>query len=132
MKDLEHEGLIYSTDDVYVLFQEVFDVGLRDGAFLESFVDVLNRLVEDVSEDTIINGILFIVEFLELGCVAIEELQGTTQVFCEGRRREELAGESLFEGIHHLRSLSDRLWLVEDGLLSGLKGAERDVVLRFG
>ena len=88
--------------------------------------------MEDVSEDAIIDGVLFIVEFLELGCIAIEELQGTTQVFCEGRRREELAGESLFESIHNLRGLSDGLWLVEDGVLSGLKGAERDVVMRFG
>ena len=88
--------------------------------------------MEDVSEDAIVDGVLFIVELLELGGIAIEELQGATQVFCEGRWREDLAGESLFESIHHLGSLSDGLWLVENGLLSGLKGTERDVVLRFG
>ena len=51
--------------------------------------------MEDVSEDAIVDGVLFIVELLELGGIAIEELQGATQVFCEGRWREDLTGESL-------------------------------------
>ena len=91
-------------------------------------IDDFCGFVEDVAEDAVVEFLLVVgnVGLLDIGHVAIIELQGTAHVFGDGRRREHrvLRGELRLDDLHDVWRLLDGCRLPLRRQLSGEQRVE--------
>lgn len=113
--DLEQgllEGFIHSPLNVYTSLEQVVNVVGQDlmTPLHEFLVDKLGSQVEDVSKDTVVDGVfIIVVGFDDTAHIAIEELYLTALVAVDGRRREHVLFKPLPQALHHGLVLPDRL-----------------------
>ena len=122
VEELDLDGLVDGALDVNDVLEQAVEV---EGCYLttsERLVEELGGLVEDVTEEAVVDEfVLAVVGVLDVADVAVEEAQLTAQVVADGRRADAVC-KTVAEVLHHLGGLRDGRWGMEEGLLAGFEG----------